>query len=188
MLSLSDSDRLSLLNLAREAVTEAVSRGELLSHIPSQGIFAEKRGVFVTLHVSGRLHGCIGVVEPLEPLGEAIVRCACSAALHDPRFPPVRADELPHLQVEISLLSTPSPIRVEDIEIGRQGLLVSRGQQRGLLLPQVAVEHGFTPEQFLRETCRKAQLSPDAWPAPDILLYGFTCEVFSDSDSPTEAG
>jgi len=187
MLSLSDSDRLSLLQLAREAVREAVSRGEIFSQIPTEGIAAEKCGVFVTLHIAGHLHGCIGVVEPDEPLGEAIVRCAASAALQDPRFPPVRADELPRLQVEISLLSTPSPIRVEDIEIGRHGLIVSRGQQRGLLLPQVALEHGLTPEEFLRETCRKAQLPPDAWRQPDTLLHGFTCEVFSDPGSPAAA-
>ena len=188
MPSLSDAERLSLLKLAREAVTEAVSRGKILSHIPNEGIFAQKRGVFVTLHVSGRLHGCIGVVEAHEPLGEAIIRCAASAALQDPRFPPIRPDELPHLLIEISLLSIPLPISLEAIEIGRHGLLVSRGHQRGLLLPQVAVEHRLTPEQFLRETCRKAQLPPEAWHSPDNLLQGFTCDVFCDADAASATG
>lgn len=180
MSSLSDSDRQALLQLAREAVTAAVSRGEILSLIPREGIFAQKSGVFVTLHVHGQLRGCIGVVQAYEPLGEAVVRCAASAALQDPRFPPLCSDDLRQIQIEISLLSPSFPIRLEEIEIGRHGLLVSRGQQRGLLLPQVAVEHHFAPEQFLRETCRKAQLPPDAWRTPDTVLQAFTCEVFSD--------
>jgi AmmeMemoRadiSam system protein A len=182
MPSLSDDDRRAFLRLAREAVTQAVSVGQLPEQIPSHGVFAEKCGVFVTLHVRERLRGCIGVVEPDHPLGESIVRCASSAAVQDPRFSPVRADELTDLQVEISLLSAPLPIRPEEIEIGRHGLLVVRGRLRGLLLPQVATEHRLTPDQFLVETCRKAQLPPDAWRAPDAQILGFTCEVFSDGE------
>ena len=113
---------------------------------------------------------------------ESIVRCAASASLHYSRFSPVQADELADLQLEISLLSEPLPIRPEDLEIGRHGLLVVRGRQRGLLLPQVATEHRLTPEQFLEETCRKAQLPPGAWRAPDAQIFGFTCEVFSDGE------
>jgi AmmeMemoRadiSam system protein A len=180
MPSLSDDDRRALLRLARAAVTQAVSVGQLPAQIPVYGVFAETQGVFVTLHVRERLRGCIGVVEPDHPLGESIVRCAASAAVQDPRFSPVQADELADLQLEISLLSAPLPVRPEEIEIGRHGLLVVRGRQRGLLLPQVATEHRFTPEQFLAETCRKAQLPPDAWRAPDAQIFGFTCEVFSD--------
>ena len=180
MSSLSDSERDTLLKLAREAVIEAVSRGEILSQIPDHGIFAEKRGIFVTLHVRGRLRGCIGVVETREPLGQAIVRCAASAALQDPRFSPVRNDDLPHLHIEISLLSPPVNIRFDEIEIGRHGLLISKDQQRGLLLPQVAVEHGLSAEQFLAETCRKAHLPPDAWRSPEVQLQGFTCEVIAE--------
>lgn len=179
MPSLSDDNRLALLRLAREAVTQAVSVGQLPAQIPGHGVFAEKQGVFVTLHVRERLRGCIGVVEPDHPLGESIVRCAASAA-QDPRFLRVQAEDLPDLQVEISLLSAPLPILLEEIEIGRHGLLVVRGRQRGLLLPQVGTAHGLTPEQFLAETCRKAQLPPDAWRAPDAQVFGFTCEVFSD--------
>ena len=180
MPSLSDSERQALLNLARQAVTEAVSRGQILADIPSGGPFSQPCGVFVTLHVAKRLRGCIGVVEPGEPLGDCVVRCAASAALQDPRFPPVRPGELRDLQIEISLLSPSLPIRLEEIEIGRHGLLVSRGSQRGLLLPQVAVEHHLSAEQFLAETCRKAQLPRDAWREADTKVFGFTCEVFSD--------
>jgi AmmeMemoRadiSam system protein A len=179
MSSLSESERQVLLNLARQAVTEAVSRGQILAEIPSGGIFSQRRGVFVTLHVGKRLRGCIGVVEPSEPLGESVVRCAASAALQDPRFPAVRPEELDALSIEISLLFAPLPIRLEQIEIGSHGLLISRGHRRGLLLPRVAVDHRLSAEQFLAETCRKAQLPPDAWRDPDANLFGFTCEVFS---------
>ena len=179
MLFISDSDRQSLLCLARQAVTEIVSRGQILAEIPVGGIFSHQLGVFVSLHIGKRLRGCIGVVEPDAPLGDSIIRCASGAALHDPRFPAMRLDELSNLQIEISLLSPPLPIRPEQIEIGSHGLLVSRGLQRGLLLPQVAVKHRLNAEQFLAETCRKAQLSPDAWRDPAVTLMGFTCEIFS---------
>src|SRR5260370_27662530 len=135
MPSLSENERQDLLNLARQAVIEAVSRGEILSKIPSGGIFSQRRGVFVTLHVGKRLRGCIGVVEPSEPLGESIVRCAASAALQDPRFPALRREELDPLRIQISLLFAPLPIRLEEIEIGSHRLLISPGDRRRLLLP-----------------------------------------------------
>jgi AmmeMemoRadiSam system protein A len=187
MPSLSESERKALLNLARQAITEAVSHGQILADIPSAGFFSEQRGVFVTLHIGGRLRGCIGVVEPEEPLAHCVVRCAASAALQDPRFPAVRLDELSELQIEISLLSPPLPIRPEEVEVGRHGLLISRGRQRGLLLPQVAVEHHLNVEQFLAETCRKAQLPSDAWRDADASIRGFTCEILSDAFRPASS-
>lgn len=187
MLSLSEADRRDLLRLARQAVVDAVSRASLPQHIPVHGVFAERRGIFVTLHILRRLRGCIGVVEADEPLGESVVRCAASAALQDPRFPPVRVEELNALQIEISLLTQPIPIRPDEIEIGRHGLLISRGSNRGLLLPQVAVEHHLTVDQFMQETCRKAQLPLDIWKQADVQVLGFTCEVFSE-DAGAMAG
>ena len=181
MPSLSEAERRSALQLARTAVMEAVLRRKLPYQIPKEGMFAERRGVFVTLHVAGHLQGCIGVVEPHEPLGEAIVRCAASAALEDPRFAPMRAEQLDALGIEISLLSSPAPIAPEAIEIGRHGLLIELHSQRGLLLPQVAVEHHLSREQFLEETCKKAHLRAQAWRDPESRLFGFTCEVFSES-------
>jgi AmmeMemoRadiSam system protein A len=183
---LSEADRRSALQLARTAVVEAVSHRKLPDHIPKEGIFAERRGVFVTLQVGGRLQGCIGVVEAHEPLGEAIVRCAGSAALEDPRFAPMRAEQLDFLSIEISLLSPPAPIAPEAIEIGHHGLLIALHSQRGLLLPQVAVEHHFSREQFLDETCRKAGLRGQAWRDPEARLFGFTCEIFSESPPHAE--
>ena len=176
---LSEADRRALLQLARKAVVEAVTHGGLPEQIPHDGVFAERRGAFVTLHVQRRLRGCIGVIEADQPLGDSIVRCAASSALQDPRFPPMRAEDLAELQIEISLLSAPAPISLEEVEVGRHGLLVSRGEQRGLLLPQVAVQHHLNREQFFEETCRKAQLPREVWRDPGTQLFGFTCEVFS---------
>jgi AmmeMemoRadiSam system protein A len=180
MLFLSEAERRSALELARHAIEQGVSHQRLPEIIPSTGIFACRGGVFVTLHTHGKLRGCIGVIEAEESLGEAIVRCAASAALHDPRFPALRAEELTSLSIEISILSPLSPISPEAIEIGRHGLLISTGSQRGLLLPQVAVEHQLTREKFLEETCKKAGLNREAWRDPEIEIFGFVCEVFSD--------
>jgi AmmeMemoRadiSam system protein A len=177
----SEADRRTLLQWARQVVVEAVFHGRLAEKIPEGGIFAERRGVFVTLRSVRRLRGCIGVIEDDEALGASIARCAAGAALQDPRFAPLQAADLHDLQIEISLLSLPVPIDPAEIEIGRHGLLVSRGAHRGLLLPQVAVEHHLNREQFLDETCRKAQLAREAWKDPETKVLAFTCEVFSDA-------
>jgi uncharacterized protein (TIGR00296 family) len=263
--SLNAAEQQALLQYARQGIIETVCSGDLPRVLRNDGVFAERRGVFVTLHVLGRLRGCIGVVETpgdatepaqaIEHLGSSVIRCATSAALADPRFPPLRQEELSALQIEISLLSSPQPIRPEQIEIGRHGLLVVSAPsdrqdasphpfatnpssdresrlsharpagaspsaskagpfvKRGLLLPQVAVEHKFTVEEFLTETCRKAGLPADAWrslpaasrpaaplnsslpeagpsasagPAAEgcyIQLFAFTCQVFSEADA-----
>src|SRR5258706_9932948 len=181
MLFLCNNDRESLLCLARLAVTKVVSRREILAEIPAGEIFAERRGVFVSLHVGKRLRGCSGVADPREDLGNCIVRCAAGAALRDPRFPAMRPEELRHLRIEISLLSTLFTIRPEEIEIGKHGLLISRERQRGVLLPQVAVRHRLTGEQFLAETCKKAQMAPEGWRDPEANLFAFTCEIFASA-------
>jgi len=178
----SEADRHTILRFARQVVVEAVTLGRLPEHIPTEGILGERRGVFVTLRNDSRLRGCIGVVEADTPLGDSVARCAAGAALQDPRFAPMRAADLSHLQIEISLLSQPQPIDINAIEIGRHGLIVSSGEHRGLLLPQVAVEHNLDREQFLSETCRKAHLLRDAWRDARTQILGFTCDVFSDPD------
>jgi AmmeMemoRadiSam system protein A len=187
MPSLSEADRRTALQLARTAVVEAVTQHRIPDSFPSQGVFAERHGVFVTLHLHNRLQGCIGVIEAKEPLGEAIARCAASAALEDPRFAPMKTEQLGELSIEISLLSVPEPIAPESIEIGRHGLFVRLHAQRGLLLPQVAMEHRLTREQFLEETCRKAGLPREAWRDSEARLFGFTCEVFSETSLPERA-
>jgi len=180
---LSEIDQRALLELARKAIRDAVLYRKLPDVIPREGVLSERRGVFVTLYVRGRLQGCIGVTEPDESLGEAVVRCAVSAALEDPRFAPMKEPQLEEMSIEISLLSPLEAILSEAIEIGRHGLLVVNHAQRGLLLPKVATEHGLTREQFLEEACRKAGLSREAWKDPETRLFGFTSEVFSDTSA-----
>jgi AmmeMemoRadiSam system protein A len=180
MPSLSEAERKTILELARRAVTESVCRGGTLPEIPKGGVFDERCGVFVTLHAAKRLRGCIGVIESKETLGEGIVRCARSAALEDPRFSPMKPEELADLEIEVSLLSPLQPIRPDEIVIGKHGLLIELGFRRGLLLPQVAVEQRLSREQFLGEICHKAGLEGDAWMSPEARLYGFACEIVAE--------
>jgi len=180
MPSLSDDDRKAILELAAQGVREAVLHGLPLSTYPTFGIFVEPRGLFVTLHHGKKLRGCIGVIEGSAPLGENLARCAADAALRDPRFAPLRPEELAGLEIEVSLLTPIHPIRADELEIGRHGLMVERGLQRGLLLPQVATEHRFSREQFLAETCVKAGLPRESWKEPETRLYGFECEIVAE--------
>lgn len=184
MPSLSEEDRKAILELARQGVLHAVSHERPLSTFPTGGIFAEQRGLFVTLHVAKKLRGCIGVIEVSTNLGETLARCAADAALHDPRFSRMRAEEMDALEIEVSLLSPMEAIRPEAVEIGIHGLLVERGRRRGLLLPQVAVEHQLSREQFLAETCAKAGLPREAWKEPGTNLYGFQCEIIAEGRNP----
>lgn len=180
---LSEVERHAVLELARRAVQEAVCRNQPIREIPTTGVFERRCGVFVTLHVAKKLHGCIGVIDPKAPLGESIAHCAASAALDDPRFAKMQPEELNELEIEISLLSALERIQPEGIEIGKHGLLIEQNSRRGLLLPQVAVEHHLSRERFLQEACHKAGLPEDAWKNPETRIYGFTCEVFGDEEA-----
>jgi AmmeMemoRadiSam system protein A len=183
MSPLSSDDRRALLDVARRAIVEAVSHDRLPDFAPPAGALAEPRAAFVTLHCRGRLRGCIGRVEPEYALAETVVRCAISAARDDPRFPGVESEEVGEMEIEISVLSPLERTPPEEIELGRHGLMIVQGARRGLLLPQVAVEHKFTRERFLEATCEKAGLAPDAWKDPATQILSFTAEVFSDSGS-----
>jgi AmmeMemoRadiSam system protein A len=137
---------------------------------------------FVTLHVGGALRGCIGTLERRRSLWSVVAEMAAAAATRDPRFPPIDVTDLRRLTVEISVLSPDLRIHgPEEIEIGRHGLDVRRDGARGLLLPQVAVEHGFDRERFLAATCRKAGLPADAWRDTDTELRVFEAEIFGDA-------
>lgn len=142
----------------------------------------EEFGSFVTLHRQGNLRGCIGYIQPVAPLKEQIRMCAVAAAFQDPRFQPVTAAEWPDVDLEISLLFPPVPVeKLEDIEIGRDGLIVSAGMRKGLLLPQVAADYGWDRETFLEETCRKAGLPEDKWREEGTLVERFAAFVFGES-------
>jgi len=125
----------------------------------------------------------MGTLDPQIPLGEAVRQAAVCAAVQDPRFPPVTPAELTELDVEVSVLSDPVPMRnLADLEVGRHGVLVRRHGQRGLFLPQVAVEHHLDREEFLSRCCaEKAGLPPDAWKKPGTEVLLFTTEVFRES-------
>lgn len=162
--TLTAEDKGQLLRLARAAVEEYVTRGTVVEDRTGNPKFLPPRGVFVTLKKRGDLRGCIGFIEPVAPLSQALIRAAIYAATEDTRFPPVGAAELKALEYEVSVLTPLKEIaNPARIQVGRHGLVVSRGGQRGLLLPQVPVENGWDRQTFLEEGCRKAGLPPDAW-------------------------
>lgn len=176
-MSLSKQERTEVLELARESLREAICRKGQISIVPENGVLGRVCAAFVSLHLNGKLRGCIGIVEPVGMLGKTIAQCAVSAAREDPRFAPLRPEEVEDVDIEVSVLTSPQPIAVEDVVIGQHGLLIEQGTRRGLLLPQVAVEHKLDREEFLQETCRKAGLPADAWKSKDTRIFGFTCEI-----------
>ena len=179
----SDSEKKFLLQLARNAMETTVKKGRKLPPVESLSpLLREKRGVFVTLWLEGELRGCIGFPYPLKPLTEAVQEAAVSAALHDSRFPPVREEELSHIELEISVLTQPKPITPEDIKVGIHGLIVSKGNRSGLLLPQVALDYHWDPRTFLEQTCVKAGLPQNAW-EDKINLYAFEAQIFAEGET-----
>ena len=149
-------------------------------------VFREKRGVFVTLSEHSELRGCIGLPYPVMPLGESIGHAAAAAALEDPRFPPVKPEELDHISLEVTILTVPVPLgakpleRPGKIEIGRHGLIVRGMGTSGLLLPQVATEYGWDTTTFLEHTCMKAGLSGNCWKNETIEFLTFEGQIFSE--------
>lgn len=180
---LTDDQRTRLLSIARRSI-EAALEGRRFELEVDQLDDALRRpsGAFVTLNeMSGDLRGCIGSIKPVAPLARAVASSAVSAAIRDPRFFPVRREELTDLHIEISVMSPIVPVSdVEEIEVGRDGLIVSRGNRAGLLLPQVASEYGWDRDTFLRQTCIKAGLPPDSWRSPDCRIEKFSAEVFGE--------
>lgn len=178
---LSEEDRRLLLRVAREALTEHFA-GRAYRPPAASGAGAEPRGAFVSLHRrdDDDLRGCVGQMESAEPLVETVARMAVAAATHDDRFEAVTREELSELVVEISALGPLRAVKPEQVEVGRDGLIVSYADRRGVLLPQVAVEHGWDQETFLDKTCWKAGLPADAWRRPEVKLLAFTAEVFGE--------
>jgi len=162
--TLTAEERSELLKLARSAITEFLARGTEIDDLSGRDKFREPRGAFVTLTRAGDLRGCIGFIEPVFPLGRAVIRTAIYAATEDRRFRPVTASELKDLRVEISVLTPARQIaRPELVKVGTHGLIVEKGGFKGVLLPQVPVDNGWDRETFLNQGCVKAGLPPDAW-------------------------
>ena len=176
--AIGSEDRARLLALARETLDARVNRRSLPA-APTGGIFDLLRGAFVSIHRGGELRGCLGRLEP-EPLSETVVHLAAVVADSDPRFHPVRPSELDEIELEISVLTPEREIAsVDEIEVGRHGLIVEQGYRRGLLLPQVPVEHQWDRTMFLEHTCVKAGLPRDAW-QHGARMFVFEAEVFGD--------
>jgi AmmeMemoRadiSam system protein A len=173
-------ERSVLLQLAHAAIAAALA-GQKISLDPPSPHLAERRGAFTTIYVRGELRGCVGYVFPVHSLYRTVAETARSAALEDTRFSPICAEEAACLVVSLSILSPTQVIRPEEVEIGKHGLLISERGRRGLLLPQVAVEHGWDRVTFLQQTCRKAGLPTDAW-QHGAIVEAFTAEVFGDGD------
>lgn len=174
----SQEERSLLLRAAHDSILAALERREILSDAPTSH-FAEPRGAFTSLYLHGNLRGCVGYVLPVGSVYRAVIETARAAAFEDTRFHPVTLEEAQHVQIELSILSVPQSISPEQVEVGRHGLLITAGFRRGLLLPQVAVEHNWDRVTFLEQTCRKAGLPCEAWQT-GATVEAFTAEVFGE--------
>ncbi|MGH9517224.1 MAG: AmmeMemoRadiSam system protein A [Terriglobales bacterium] len=176
-------ERKILLQIAHEAILSFCEGRQISFSAPSPHL-AEPRGVFTTLYSSQKLRGCVGLPVATLPLFKAVAETARAAASEDPRFMRVTSQEARSLRISVSILSPLSSIMSTEIQIGRHGLVISQGGRRGLLLPQVPVEHGWDRNTFLEQTCLKAGLPCDAWHS-GAHIEAFTAEIFGDSDFDT---
>jgi AmmeMemoRadiSam system protein A len=174
----SSGERGILLRLAHESIEASLDAREI-DLTPPTARLAEPRGAFTTLHLHGRLRGCVGYILANYPLWRTVAETAAAAAFDDTRFSPVTNDEAKELRIEISVLSPPAPITPKDVIVGQHGLIITYASRRGLLLPQVPVELGWDRETFLAQTCIKAGLSPDGWKR-GAQIDAFTAEVFGE--------
>jgi AmmeMemoRadiSam system protein A len=181
--TLSVAQRKTLLQIARESISMVLDGGKpVLENYTIDEVLRRPAGAFVTLNDHrGELRGCIGSIKPVAELYRAVSTSAINAAFRDPRFYPVEKDELATLHVEISVMG---PIEIvtsiEDVVVGRDGLIISWGAYAGLLLPQVATEYGWDRDTFLSHACLKAGLPRDAWRVRDTRIERFSAEVFGE--------
>ena len=180
---LSDNEKKELLKIARTTLEKHVRDEKLPEDIPNDAKLKEKQGVFVTLQKHGQLRGCIGYVEGIKPIYEAVRDNAINASSNDPRFPPVQPIELKDIDIEITVMTPLEKISDPNvIEVGKHGILIRKGWNQGLLLPQVATEYGWNREEFLAHTCMKAGLPVNAWKDKDAEIYIFSGEVFGEKE------
>jgi len=182
---LSERQRKQLLTLARDTIARVLDgRAPDLSGAGFDDVLREPSGAFVTLTTHrDELRGCIGSIAPVAPLYEAVVKNAINAAFRDPRFYPLRPDELDDIKIEISVMGPIERVKsIDEIVVGRDGLIISRGANAGLLLPQVATDYGWDRDTFLSQTCVKAGLPPDAWKSADAKIEKFSAEVFGEEE------
>jgi len=178
-----------LIKIARDSIIAFFNDREYTIPDSLKKEFKEERGVFVSLYVQDTLIGCIGFPEPIMSLAEGVASAAKSAAFEDPRFPPLKKEQMKDLRVELSVLSKPEEIEVkkpseylEKVKVGVDGLVIRDEFGAGLLLPQVATEWGWEPKEFLTNTCRKAGLEPDCWNNMKRNVYKFQAQIFTEKD------
>ncbi len=181
------SDRKKLLELARNSIESVFKNQDVKVSTEIKKKYSKRQGVFVTLTKHGELRGCIGFPRPVLPLWQAIINAARSAAFEDPRFFPLREDELNEVKIEISVLTVPELIKVDKpedylkkIKIGEDGLIIESVHGSGLLLPQVFTEYNVDVEGALRMLCQKAMLPSNAWKDLNNRIYKFQAEIFSE--------
>ena len=181
---LDESDKTALLDLAKKTLKAYFDRRSMADFKTDRPDLLEPKGAFVSLHIGKELRGCIGQLDPEYALFKVVQQCTLSAAFSDPRFVPVRQDELTELDIEISVLTPFRRIQnAEEVTVGKHGLYIVRGHCRGLLLPQVAQEYGWDRTTFLMQTCHKAGLPASAWEDPQTEIFIFEAEVFSDLEN-----
>lgn len=183
-----------IVRLARQTIEYYLKEGKKLEPPEKiEDVMKERRGVFVTLTQNGKLRGCIGRPLPTQSLLEGVMESAISAATQDPRFPSLELGELDDITVEVSVLTPPEKIEVEDpkelpkkVKIGRDGLIVEGTGRKGLLLPQVPIDRDWNAEDFLSQTCIKAGLPPDEWVTGNIVVKKFSAQVFKEKEPEGE--
>jgi AmmeMemoRadiSam system protein A len=181
---LSSEDRANLLDLARRTLERYLDTGVLPDPPTGSPALDEPRATFVTLwrRDTGELRGCRGEIQARQPLARSVMHMAVASATDDPRFPPVTAPEVAGLRIDISVLTPLAPIAVEEIEVGRHGLMIVKGGYSGLLLPHVPVSYGWDRDQFLVALCRKAGLVETAWRAPGAKIFGFETDEWGEAE------
>jgi AmmeMemoRadiSam system protein A len=184
---LDDDEKKELLRIARATLREFLRTGRPPPGKPHRETLIENAGAFVTLHAGKHLRGCIGTQLEATPLYKTIQDMAIAAASRDPRFPAVTAEELEDLTIEISVLGDRRQLgEASELEVGTHGLTIEHRGRRGLLLPQVATEHGWDARTFLEHVCAKAGLPGDAWRDADSALETFTAQVFNEDTHPPD--
>jgi AmmeMemoRadiSam system protein A len=180
-MNLSPADKQLLLKVARDSIAARLHGKAAIPGKVSSPVLDEFRGAFVSLHRRGQLRGCIGYIEAVKPLLQTVMEMAPAAAFQDPRFRPLQADELADLEIEISVLT---PMRLvkstDEIDVGKHGLYIIKGHNRGLLLPQVASQYHWDRQTFLEQTCHKAGLPSNAWEDAGTQIFIFRAEIFAD--------
>lgn len=179
--NLSEAEKAKLLAIARESIVNQLKGIQVSKFDVTEENLMAHRGCFVTIKLGGKLRGCLGQFITDKPLHNLVREMAIAAATRDPRFYPLRCDDLENIALEISVLSPLKKIdSIEEIEVGKHGLYIEKNFYRGVLLPQVAVEYGWDRDSFLEQTCLKAGLDNNAW-KEEADLYIFSAEVFGES-------